>query len=196
MSFLTVQKYRAYMIAKLPKDIGCYELINARGVTRYVGQSIDGIQARVPRHTTSARSDLVANRLIDAGEIAYVRAHVLGHIDGESRKDMKARIKRYETYLIHQRNDANPLMNGKIPKPLAADEDIPVPLEIVTIQILPDDEITKRKDVGHLLLRHVKLHHELIDYYINVKSSKDIKRTVDVSTKILLDLTAEAGASA
>lgn len=56
----------------LTNKIGCYVLCDLDQVPIYVGQSVDGIRARVRRHLTSARSDIIANRQIDVWEIAWV----------------------------------------------------------------------------------------------------------------------------
>lgn len=61
-------------IATLQRDIRVYALCDLDGVPIYVGQSVDGIQARVRRHLTSARSDIIANRQLDVWEVAYVMA--------------------------------------------------------------------------------------------------------------------------
>ena len=58
----------------LTNAIGVYVLCDLDGVPIYVGQSKDGIRARVRRHLTSARSDIIANRQIDPWEIAFVQA--------------------------------------------------------------------------------------------------------------------------
>jgi hypothetical protein len=50
--------------------IGCYVLCDLDEVPIYVGQSIDGIRARVNRHLTSARSDIIANRQVDSGRLS------------------------------------------------------------------------------------------------------------------------------
>jgi excinuclease UvrABC nuclease subunit len=59
----------------LTNRIGVYALCDLDGVPIYVGQSKDGIQNRVRRHLTSARSDIIANRQVDPWEIAFVRAY-------------------------------------------------------------------------------------------------------------------------
>ena len=66
-------RYRA--VRTLTNKIGVYVLCDLDDVPIYVGQSTDGIKARVQRHLTSARSDLIANRQIDVWEIAWVRAY-------------------------------------------------------------------------------------------------------------------------
>ena len=57
--------FRRRAVRTLINDIGCYALCDLDGVPIYVGQSTDGIRARVLRHLTSARSDIIANRQVD-----------------------------------------------------------------------------------------------------------------------------------
>src|SRR3954447_23309792 len=66
--------FRRKAVRTLTTEIGCYALCDLDEVPIYVGQSVDGIRARVNRHLTSARSDIIANRQVDVWEIAYVRA--------------------------------------------------------------------------------------------------------------------------
>jgi Uri superfamily endonuclease len=68
------KRYRSAQLSKLTNTIGVYALCDLDGVPVYVGQSVDGIRQRVQRHLTSARSDIIANRMIDVWEIAFVRA--------------------------------------------------------------------------------------------------------------------------
>ena len=56
---------RKSALRELTNQIGVYVLRNLDRVPIYVEQSVDGIRARVNRHLTSARSDIIANRRID-----------------------------------------------------------------------------------------------------------------------------------
>src|SRR5271165_3323523 len=67
--------FRRKALRTLTNKIGCYVLCDLDEVPIYVGQSVDGIRARVNRHLTSARSDIIANRQVDAWEIAWVWAY-------------------------------------------------------------------------------------------------------------------------
>lgn len=57
--------FRKRAVASLTNQVGVYILADLDNVPIYVGQSKDGIRARVARHLTSARSDIIANRQID-----------------------------------------------------------------------------------------------------------------------------------
>src|SRR5436190_18792230 len=67
-------KFRNPASRQLPEQTGVYALCDLDEVPIYVGQSVDGIRARVRRHLTSARSDVIANRQLDVWEIAFVWA--------------------------------------------------------------------------------------------------------------------------
>jgi len=64
-------EFRRGAVRTLTNKIGCYVLCDLDQVPIYVGQSVDGIRARVRWHLTSARSDIIANRQIDVWEIAW-----------------------------------------------------------------------------------------------------------------------------
>ena len=99
--------FRRRAVRKLTNEIGCYVLCDLDGVPIYVGQSVDGIRARVNRHLTSARSDIFANRQIDVWEIAWVWTCPV-----ENRNE----IAEIEAALFHQFQPRSPLMNGKVPR--------------------------------------------------------------------------------
>lgn len=171
-----LQDYRAQALKALPTEIGVYALADATGTVRYVGQSVDGIRTRVQRHTTSARSDIIANRLIDAGEIAYVRAYPVA---------LKEQVTPLENHLIHRFNDVCPLMNGKLPPRPAVPPDFPVP-EPVEVQIMPEAVRAQRSDPAYLVRRQIKVHADLVDYIIHVKDNTDLRRSLKASLDMLV----------
>ena len=85
--------FRRKMVKTISNDIGCYVLCDLDNVPIYVGQSIDGIRARVNRHLTSARSDIIANRQVDVWEIAFVWVYPVSDKD---------EIKSLEDALFHE----------------------------------------------------------------------------------------------
>src|SRR5437763_9372655 len=110
--------FRRKAMRKLPASKGVYVLCDLDQVPIYVGQSIDGIRARVNRHLTSARSDIIANRQIDVWEIAWVWAYPV-----KARSD----IPHLEDALFHKFHGKSALMNGKVPGQPPADFQIPEP---------------------------------------------------------------------
>src|SRR5882724_6043980 len=97
--------FRRRAVRTLTNEIGCYVLCDLDQVPIYVGQSVDGIRARVNRHLTSARSDIIANRQVDVWEIAWVWAY----------PTQRGAIPELERVLFHEFNPKSVLMNGKAP---------------------------------------------------------------------------------
>jgi len=83
MARSAAQEFKEAALRQLPTVTGVYALCDLDRVPVYVGQSTDGIRARVRRHLTSARSDVIANRQIDVWEVAYVWAWPLDRAAGE-----------------------------------------------------------------------------------------------------------------
>lgn len=160
---LDLIRYREKAARTLPAQIGVYALCDLDEVPIYVGQSVDGIRARVRRHITSARSDIIANRQIDVWEIAYVWCWPLDNVD---------HINWLEAHLFHLFNEESPLMNGSIPaEPEPGAFEVPEPIRV---QILPDEEIASRQRIEVRLPRQANHFTELLDHYLNVKDSKEI----------------------
>jgi hypothetical protein len=152
----------------LTNEIGVYALCDLDGVPIYVGQSKDGIQARVRRHLTSARSDIIANRQVDPWEIAFVQAYPVER-DGE--------IPLLEASLFARFHKEKPLMNGSIPVVHGrALKRLPKPAEI--IQMMPDDEIKVRRDPALRLPRQIEHIGRLVDHILTVKDSPQLRRSL------------------
>ena len=122
--------FRRRAVRTLTNAIGCYALCDLDGVPIYVGQSRDGIRARVNRHLTSARSDIIANRQVDVWEIAWVWAYPVENL---------SEIDPLENALFRAFHAVSPLMNGRVPP--IGDSVVPDPTQIV--QVMNDDEISE-----------------------------------------------------
>jgi hypothetical protein len=129
----------------------------------YVGQSIDGIRARVNRHLTSARSDIIANRQIDVWEIAWVFTYPV-----KSRSEISS----LENALFHAFHRKSPLMNGKVPPKPAVRLALPTPAQIV--QVMSDAEITEKRDPALRLPRQAEHYSQIVGHFLAVKNSKEI----------------------
>ena len=161
---INLLKYRAKKVREIPREIGVYALCDLDEIAVYVGQSVDGIQSRVRRHLTSARSDIIANRQIDVWEIAFVWAWPLEDLEN---------IQRLESHLFHKFDAGSPLMNGAIPEdPGNLDFTIP---NIREIQVMPDVEIETRKDPANRLPRQIDQIKHLVDQILVVKDSKQLR---------------------
>jgi hypothetical protein len=156
-------RYRKEAASKIPTPIGVYALCDLDEVPIYVGQSTDGIRARVRRHITSARSDIIANRMIDVWEVAFVWAWPW--------KDT-TQLNILEAHLFHGFHKKSKLMNGWIPaKPGPLTFKIPSP---IVIQLMPEEEIKSRKRPELRLPRQAQHFSNLLDQFLNVKDSDQL----------------------
>lgn len=159
--------YRKNAVRTLTNQIGCYVLCDLDGIPIYVGKSRDGIRARVRRHLTSARSDIIANRQVDVWEIAWVHAYPVSN---------PAELKELEARLFHQFNPASTLMNGEIP-PKPPDFDVDVePAQIV--QVMSDPEISEKKEAALRLPRQAEHYSQIVGHFLAVKNSTQIARAM------------------
>lgn len=155
--------FRRKAVRTLTNQIGCYVLCDLDGVPLYVGQSTDGIRARVNRHLTSARSDIIANRQIDVWEIAWVWAYPV---------TTRAEISPLEDALFHSFHPKSALMNGKVPRRPKKATDLPAPAQIV--QVMLDDEITEKRDPALRLPRQAEHYSQIVGHFLAVKNSREI----------------------
>ncbi len=167
---------------------GVYVLCDLDEVPIYVGQSKDGIRARVRRHLTSARSDVIANRQLDVWEIAFVWAWPVAEkriIDKTRRKKIapadELHIQRIESALYHRFDIKSRLMNGTIVPQLAKREASSLKLDApVRVQVMSDDEIEKRRDPALRLPRQAEHFRNLLDHMLNVKNAPELRRALKV----------------
>ena len=162
------QGFRRGALKALTNKVGVYALCDLDKVPIYVGQSVDGIRARVNRHLTSARSDIIANRQIDVWEIAYVMAWPV---------ESKGEIPQLEAVLFNAFNARKPLMNGSIPALVGKmPKVIPEPIQV--IQVLDDENIKVRCDPTLRLPRQIEHIGRLVDQILNVKDSAQLRRSL------------------
>lgn len=159
--------FRRRAVRSLTNEIGCYILCDLDGVPIYVGKSIDGIRARVNRHLTSARSDIIANRQVDVWEIAYVWAYPVAN---------KFEIAALEDALFHRYHPISPLMNGKVPGPSTLAK-IPEPSQIV--QVMADSEILEKLDPALRLPRQAEHYSQIVGHFLAVKNSREIAAAIE-----------------
>lgn len=155
--------FRRRQVRTLTNAIGCYALCDLDNVPIYVGQSIDGIRARVNRHLTSARSDIIANRQVDVWEIAWVWAYPVGD---------RAMIAPLEATLFHAHHPRSALMNGKVPPAPCDRAPPPDPEQIV--QVMTDDEIEDKRDPALRLPRQAEHYSQIVGHFLAVKNSREI----------------------
>jgi hypothetical protein len=155
--------YRRQQVRTLTNQIGCYVLCDLDGVPLYVGQSRDGIRARVNRHLTSARSDIIANRQVDVWEIAYVWTYPVDNL---------AQIGPLEDALFYSFHPNSALMNGRVPPPPLELIDIPEPAQ--TVQVMADSEIAEKRDPALRLPRQAEHYSQIVGHFLAVKNSREI----------------------
>lgn len=161
--------FRKYAVQSLPKEIGVYVLCDLDEVPIYVGRSSDGIRARVQRHLTSARSDIIANRQIDVWEIAFVWAFPIQD---------QTKLGEVESQLFHFYHPRNPLMNGSIlARPKTKLDAAPIPPH--KVQVMRDSEIAEKKDPALRLPRQAEHYSQIVNHFLTVKDSDEIARAMD-----------------
>lgn len=156
-------RFRQRAVRTLSNAIGCYVLCDLDQIPLYVGQSTDGIRARVNRHLTSARSDIIANRQIDVWEIAWVWAYPVEH---------RADITPLENALFHEFHARSALMNGKTPKQQATLAAVPPPAQVV--QVMSDVEIAEKRHPALRLPRQAEHYSQIVSHFLAVKNSREI----------------------
>lgn len=166
--------YREEAVAKLTNEIGAYVLCDLDEVPIYVGKSVDGIRARVRRHLTSARSDIIANRQIDVWEIAFVWAYPVADED---------ELTALEAALFHAFDKKSALMNGQLPARPRRKTKVPAPAQ--KIQVMSDKEIAEKKDPALRLPRQAEHYSQIVGHFLAVKRSKEIARAIQAHFKRL-----------
>jgi hypothetical protein len=160
--------YRKNALAELTNETGVYALCDLDEIPIYVGQSVDGIRARVNRHLTSARSDIIANRQIDVWEIAFVKAW-----PAPTREDIAS----LEAVLFTAFDAQKTLMNGSILRHAGPLPD-PIPAPMQTIKVMSDDDIKVRRDPMLRLPRQIEHIGRLVDHILSVKDSSQLRRSL------------------
>lgn len=155
--------FRRRQVRTLTNEVGCYVLCDLDNVPIYVGQSTDGIRARVNRHLTSARSDIIANRQVDVWEIAWVWAYPVPD---------RSQITPLEDALFHEFHPHSALMNGKVP-PLPQ-ERLSLPAPAQRIQVMSDAEIAEKRDPALRLPRQAEHYSQIVGHFLAVKNSREI----------------------
>src|SRR5580698_10039303 len=159
--------FRRKAVRTLTNEIGCYVLCDLDQIPIYVGQSTDGIRARVNRHLTSARSDIIANRQIDVWEIAWVWTYPLAR---------KEEIGLTEALIYHQFNPQSPLMNGTVPARPDSPPAMPEPAQ--KVQVMSDTEIAEKRDPSQRLPRQAAHYAQIVGHFLVVKDSEQIARAM------------------
>lgn len=166
------QKFQSRQLRKLPARSGIYALCDLDCIPIYVGKSTrriaEGIRARVRRHLTSARSDIVANRQLDVWEVAYVWAWPIENED---------ELTVLEAKLFHEYNRSNALVNGTVPP--EPEDRVAVP-ERIEVPVMTDAEILARRQPRYRFPRQVQQFNQLLDYVLHTKDEIHLRKALDV----------------
>ena len=159
--------FRTKALSGLTDSLGVYALCDLDGVPIYVGQSVDGIRTRVRRHLTSARSDIIANRMIDVWEIAYVWAWPV---------DVIEKVAQLEQHLFARFDAQKQLMNGKA---LMSYTTLPFnEPDVQKLQVIEEAERIDRLAPALRLPRQIQQYLALVDYIQTVKDEAHLKRSL------------------
>jgi len=161
---MSLQQYRRAQLGQITDEIGVYALCDLDRVAIYVGQSVDGIRARVRRHLSSARSDVIANRQLDVWEVAFVWAWPMPAASQEE-------VTQLECHLANEFHRVKPLM-GTIPTPRLMPGQMPERQEVM---ILPEAEIIKRQDPLLRLPRQAMHFNNLFSHILEVKDNEVLR---------------------
>ncbi|MCK0148687.1 GIY-YIG nuclease family protein [Marivita sp. S6314] len=172
---MDAKAFRSAALQQLTNDVGVYALCDLDCVPIYVGQSVDGIRARVRRHLTSARSDIIANRQIDVWEIGFVLAWPVEEV---------TQIPDLEAFLFTRYDAQSRLMNGKT---LPVKKELPFAEPVhQSVQIVDDAELQIRRDPANRLPRQIAQYLRLVDYIQTVKDAPHLKRSLDAHFERLI----------
>jgi hypothetical protein len=162
-SHLIKSEYRNRKVKTIPNYPGVYLLIDVKGNVLYVGKSENGIRGRAQRHLTGVRSDLLANKLLDVDDIAFI-------VTFAGDKNNLSSLEDHMMILYH------PLLNQDPPKSDNPLIDFVIHPPVV-IQTLPNDFITEQ--------RHPDVFNErifkrclAIQQQIMVKDTSGLRRTL------------------
>ncbi|CAM3110972.1 hypothetical protein PAT01_37780 [Pseudoalteromonas atlantica] len=179
---MDIKAVRKEMLSELTDQVGVYALCDLDKSPIYIGQSTDGIRARVNRHLTSARSDVIANRQLDIWEIYEVWAWPVGEKlpkgTPKAEKDrQKHKITSLENYLISYYNSISPLVNGKLPVSTEITPEVPVKQ---TVPIMHEEERLQRLEPSRRLPRQMEHLTNLFSHILEVKNNPEQRRMLRV----------------
>lgn len=125
---------------------GVYVFFDYDGEPIYVGQSLEGLGARVGRHMTNQRTDAVAMNVLDPFEVAWIEVYPLYHksLVLPERKEMERQLNALE-YTVFQKVLRESALNAVLNEKNVAKTDLvtlPVPYRGC---IVPEELFESRK---------------------------------------------------
>jgi excinuclease UvrABC nuclease subunit len=147
--------FRTGQIGGLPAAGGVYAFVDATSTVLYIGES-SNFKGRTVQHLFNGSSTVIASRLIDPKEIAYLWFFPVED-SGNRDADKNAR-EALEAFMINLYVETETLMNVKIPKRPAIDPEVP---ECRIVTLLPEREIAAMLEPSEMMIRETARMHEI-----------------------------------
>ncbi len=168
---------------------GVYAFYDYDGEPIYIGQTFEGLGARIGRHLTNQRTDAVAMNVLDPFEVAEIRVWPLdlGHL---SKEDIKAELDRAEYSLfvkVIEESSFKAVLNEKPPRKT---ELIKLPV-VYTGRIIPADIFPQRKHPDVRLARRASTIAALARVISERKVTKWLRTTLLTQARRLERLAAD-----
>ncbi len=170
-------------------QFGIYAFYDYDGEPIYVGQTYEGLGARISRHLTNRRTDAVAMHVLDPFEVAEVRVWPL-NLD-HLKKDKQREYLDHAEYTVFQKvlveSKLGAVLNEKPPKPTAA---IELPQDY-RHRIVPDSLYPHRKHPDVRLARRANTIANLARVISERKVSRGLRQALLTQARRLERLAVE-----
>ena len=186
-AFLRTPDDRGAAIGRAP--CGVYAFYDYDGEPIYIGQTYEGLGARIGRHLTNQRTDAVAMNVLDPFEVAEISVWPL-NLAGLSKSDKKVELNRaeYTLYLkVIEESSFKAVLNEK--KPVITD--------LITLptsyrgKIIPDDIFPQRKHPDVRIARRANTIAALARVISERKVTKALRTTLLTQARRLEKLATE-----
>lgn len=168
---------------------GVYAFYDYDGEPIYIGQTYEGLGARIGRHLTNQRTDAVAMNVLDPFEVAEISVWPL-NLAGLSKSDKKVELNRaeYTLYLkVIEESSFKAVLNEK--KPVITDL-ITLPVSYRG-KIIPDDIFPQRKHPDVRIARRANTIAALARVISERKVTKALRTTLLTQARRLEKLAAQ-----
>lgn len=177
-------------VVELGTQCGVYAFYDYDGEPIYIGQTFEGLGARIGRHLTNQRTDAVAMNVLDPFEVAEIRVWPLELSHLPAKEDIKAELDRAEYSLfvkVIEESSFKAVLNEKPPRKT---ELIKLPAPYVG-RIIPADIFPERKHPDVRIARRASTIAALARVISERKVTKWLRTTLLTQAKRLEKLAAE-----
>lgn len=168
---------------------GVYAFYDYDGEPIYIGQTFEGLGARIGRHLTNQRTDAVAMNVLDPFEVAEIRVWPLD-LSHLSKEEIKTELDRAEYTLfvkVIEESSFKAVLNEKPPRKT---ELIKLPVAYAR-RIIPDDIFPQRKHPDVRIARRASTIAALARVISERKVTKWLRTTLLTQARRLERLAAE-----